>query len=292
MSSAPARPVGLAFQPVERGRDLEPVGRQVLLRSALPAAGPARRAAARSPPSGRRRGPGAAARSSARRGRAGNSLGPACSVSRYSQITREVVERGAVVEHQRRDLVERIHRHDVGVGVVRAHHHALGARCGRPSPASCAATITLRTNGERDDQNSFIGRTLAARRTALPDADCSRRRAPEKQTAVDRRLPPRASMADRHRQGRGERSMPGSGEVSAQHLSRASRARRARLPGQPEAGKAVFYPRVLCPVTGSGKLEWRGRKGLGTVYSTTVVHPARASAAQRRADRHATKASA
>jgi uncharacterized OB-fold protein len=43
----------------------------------------------------------------------------------------------------------------------------------------------------------------------------------------------------------------------------------------PEAGKAVFYPRVLCPFTGSGKLEWRVSKGLGTVYSTTVVYPAK-----------------
>ena len=41
----------------------------------------------------------------------------------------------------------------------------------------------------------------------------------------------------------------------------------------PEAGKAVFYPRVLCPFTGSDKLEWRISKGLGTVYATTVVHP-------------------
>jgi len=40
-----------------------------------------------------------------------------------------------------------------------------------------------------------------------------------------------------------------------------------------EAGKTVFYPRVLCPFTGSDKLEWRISKGLGTVYSTTVVHP-------------------
>ena len=39
----------------------------------------------------------------------------------------------------------------------------------------------------------------------------------------------------------------------------------------PKAGKAVFYPRVLCPFTGSDKLEWRVSKGLGTVYSTTVV---------------------
>jgi uncharacterized OB-fold protein len=42
----------------------------------------------------------------------------------------------------------------------------------------------------------------------------------------------------------------------------------------PEAGKAVFFPRVLCPFTGSDKLEWRVSKGLGTVYATTVVNPA------------------
>ena len=41
-----------------------------------------------------------------------------------------------------------------------------------------------------------------------------------------------------------------------------------------EAGKAVFYPRVLCPFTGSGTLEWRVSSGLGTVHATTVVHPA------------------
>jgi hypothetical protein len=42
----------------------------------------------------------------------------------------------------------------------------------------------------------------------------------------------------------------------------------------PEAKKAVFYPRVICPFTGSESLEWRVSKGLGTVYATTVVHPA------------------
>ena len=41
----------------------------------------------------------------------------------------------------------------------------------------------------------------------------------------------------------------------------------------PEAGKAVFYPRVFCPFTGSGRLEWRVSAGLGTVHATTVVHP-------------------
>ncbi|MBO0735236.1 MAG: OB-fold domain-containing protein [Alphaproteobacteria bacterium] len=41
----------------------------------------------------------------------------------------------------------------------------------------------------------------------------------------------------------------------------------------PGAGKAVFYPRVICPFTGSDRLEWRVSAGLGTVYATTVVHP-------------------
>jgi uncharacterized protein len=41
----------------------------------------------------------------------------------------------------------------------------------------------------------------------------------------------------------------------------------------PACGRAVFYPRLLCPFTGSDQLEWRLSKGLGTVYSTTVVHP-------------------
>jgi uncharacterized protein len=40
-----------------------------------------------------------------------------------------------------------------------------------------------------------------------------------------------------------------------------------------EAGKAVFYPRVICPFTGSDRLEWRVSTGLGTVYATTVTHP-------------------
>jgi len=43
----------------------------------------------------------------------------------------------------------------------------------------------------------------------------------------------------------------------------------------PEAQKAVFYPRVICPFTGSDRLEWRVSGGLGTVYATTTVHSAR-----------------
>ena len=41
----------------------------------------------------------------------------------------------------------------------------------------------------------------------------------------------------------------------------------------PAAGRAVSYPRVLCPFTGSDRLEWRVSAGLGTVYATTVTHP-------------------
>ncbi len=54
------------------------------------------------------------------------------------------------------------------------------------------------------------------------------------------------------------------------HLGRGELAYQFSL----DAGRAVFYPRVLCPFTGSDKLEWRVSKGLGTVYATTVVHPA------------------
>jgi hypothetical protein len=41
----------------------------------------------------------------------------------------------------------------------------------------------------------------------------------------------------------------------------------------PEANAAVFYPRVICPFTGSDRLEWRISTGMGTVYATTVTHP-------------------
>jgi uncharacterized OB-fold protein len=41
----------------------------------------------------------------------------------------------------------------------------------------------------------------------------------------------------------------------------------------PEANKPVFYPRVICPFTGSDRLEWRVSSGMGTVHATTVVYP-------------------
>ncbi len=41
----------------------------------------------------------------------------------------------------------------------------------------------------------------------------------------------------------------------------------------PEANQPVFYPRLICPYSGSDRLEWRFSVGLGTVYATTVTHP-------------------
>ena len=42
----------------------------------------------------------------------------------------------------------------------------------------------------------------------------------------------------------------------------------------PEANRAVFFPRLVCPYSGSDKLEWRVSKGRGAVHATTVVYPA------------------
>jgi uncharacterized OB-fold protein len=39
------------------------------------------------------------------------------------------------------------------------------------------------------------------------------------------------------------------------------------------ASRAVFFPRLICPFTGSHALEWRISQGVGTVHATTVVFP-------------------
>lgn len=39
------------------------------------------------------------------------------------------------------------------------------------------------------------------------------------------------------------------------------------------AQRAVFFPRLVCPFTGSTTLEWRVSAGVGQVHATTVVHP-------------------
>ena len=48
--------------------------------------------------------------------------------------------------------------------------------------------------------------------------------------------------------------------------------KKGELAYQVSGGKPVFYPRVVAPGTGSGSLEWRVSKGMGTVYATTVVY--------------------
>jgi len=37
-------------------------------------------------------------------------------------------------------------------------------------------------------------------------------------------------------------------------------------------GRAVFYPRVLCPYCGSPSLEWRESLGRGAVYAATSIY--------------------
>ena len=57
--------------------------------------------------------------------------------------------------------------------------------------------------------------------------------------------------------------------VYLDHLERGELAYQFSL----AAGRAVFFPRVLCPFTGGDQLEWRVSAGIGTVHATTVVHP-------------------
>lgn len=51
--------------------------------------------------------------------------------------------------------------------------------------------------------------------------------------------------------------------------------RQGRLAYQfsPSAGEAVFFPRAVSPHDAEEALEWRFSRGLGTVYSTTVIYP-------------------
>ncbi|MBS1862092.1 MAG: OB-fold domain-containing protein [Actinobacteria bacterium] len=40
-----------------------------------------------------------------------------------------------------------------------------------------------------------------------------------------------------------------------------------------ECGRAVFYPRLLCPFCGSADPAWETAAGGGTVYATTTMRP-------------------
>jgi uncharacterized OB-fold protein len=71
-----------------------------------------------------------------------------------------------------------------------------------------------------------------------------------------------------------EKTMPN--DATSPYATYVSHLERGELAYQfsPAANRAVFFPRVICPHSGSDKLEWRVSKGRGTVYATTVVHPA------------------
>jgi uncharacterized OB-fold protein len=56
--------------------------------------------------------------------------------------------------------------------------------------------------------------------------------------------------------------------VFLEHLAKGELAYQVSL----DDNKAFYYPRAVAPGTGSDKLEWRVSQGLGTVYTTTVVH--------------------
>jgi uncharacterized protein len=57
--------------------------------------------------------------------------------------------------------------------------------------------------------------------------------------------------------------------IYLEHLERGELAYQFSL----DAGRPVFFPRVLCPFTGGTRLEWRVSAGRGTVYANTTVHP-------------------
>jgi uncharacterized protein len=56
--------------------------------------------------------------------------------------------------------------------------------------------------------------------------------------------------------------------VFQSHLARGELAYQVCL----DDDKPFFYPRLVAPVSGSANIAWRVSKGLGTVYTTTVIH--------------------
>src|SRR5215813_11849179 len=74
--------------------------------------------------------------------------------------------------------------------------------------------------------------------------------------------------------GSGRKRMPN--DTTSPYATYVSHLEKGELAYQfsPAANRAVFFPRLVCPYSGSDKLEWRVSEGRGTVYATTVVHPA------------------
>lgn len=61
-------------------------------------------------------------------------------------------------------------------------------------------------------------------------------------------------------------------ESPAARFAEACAAERLDFQWDPVAERAVFYPRLVSPFSGTTELEWRTSAGLGTVYSTSIVH--------------------
>jgi uncharacterized protein len=54
-----------------------------------------------------------------------------------------------------------------------------------------------------------------------------------------------------------------------------ARSGRFLLPVCTVCGRAHWYPRAVCPFCDSGKIEWRGASGQGTIYTFSVMRRAK-----------------
>lgn len=52
-----------------------------------------------------------------------------------------------------------------------------------------------------------------------------------------------------------------------------ARAHQLAYQYSPDAGRAVFYPRLNCPHGGTAPLEWRISAGKGAIHSISLVQP-------------------
>lgn len=55
----------------------------------------------------------------------------------------------------------------------------------------------------------------------------------------------------------------------------AARAGRFTIPVCTACGKAHWYPRAICPLCDSDKVEWRDAAGKGTIYTFSVMRRAK-----------------
>ena len=63
-------------------------------------------------------------------------------------------------------------------------------------------------------------------------------------------------------------SGPGPAAIYREHLA----AGRLEMQVCSSCAKQIFPPRIACPYCGSGTFRWQQPSGLGSVYSTTIVH--------------------